>query len=553
MSGVMKCRICSVKSMVILSGLLFITVCAYAQEPVWEWATNAGGTDYDHGNAIAVDSEGNCYVTGNFVEMATFGEHILVSSDEGDLDIYVAKVDINGDWVWAVRAGGIDWDSGNGIVLDDFGNIYVTGYFMMTADFGPYSLTSNGWDDAFVAKLDPDGNWLWVNQAGGTHYDGGSAIAIDEAGCCYASGGFMNTAYFGSLSLTTNAYSEGFMAKLDTSGNWQWAKKTGSSAREIIIDNIGNLNIVGSFDGTVNFGPFSLTSYGCEDIFVAKLDSNGNFLWVNQAGGTSRDFGDGISLDEINNVYITGSFKNDANFGSYSIDSHGNDDIFVSKLDSSGNWEWVIEAGSTDSDGGKGITIDGVNSNVYVTGSFESVANFGSYSLTSSGSDDIFVAKLDNDGNWQWLAGAGGESQDKGSSIALDDENNCYITGYFKETSTFSSQIINSFGNSDIFVAKLNPPVSVDPDIDLELFNLNHYPNPAENNTFISYSLKQATSVSLEIYNLRGQLVETLREDNIQAGDHTIECDCQNIPSGIYFLKMKTDNEESIRKMVLIR
>ena len=307
------------KCCVILVGMLLITICAYAQEPVWEWATNAGGTDYDHANAIAVDSEGNCYVTGNFVEMATFGEHILVSSDEGDLDIYVAKVDINGNWVWAVRAGGIDWDSGSDIALDSVGNIYVTGYFMMTADFGPYSLTSNGWDDAFVAKLDQDGNWLWVKQAGGTHYDGGSAIAIDGEGCCYVTGSFMNTAYFGSLSLTTNEYSDGFIAKFDSSGNWQWAKKTGSSAGEITFDNIGNLNIIGHFDGTVHFGTFSLTSYGCEDIFVAKLDSNGNFLWVNQAGGASRDYGVGIAIGGINNVYITGSFMSEAYFGSYSI------------------------------------------------------------------------------------------------------------------------------------------------------------------------------------------------------------------------------------------
>ena len=211
MSGVMK-KV--VKCCVVLIGILLITIGVYAQEPVWQWAASAGGTDYDYGNAIAVDSEGNCYVTGNFVEIATFGEHTLVSSDEGDLDIYVAKMDINGNWVWAVRAGGIDWDSGSGIVIDNIGNIYISGYFMMTADFGPFSLTSNGWNDIFAAKLDPDGNWLWVNQAGGTHYDGGSAIAIDGEGVCYVSGDFMNTAYFGSHSLTSNGSQDGFIASV---------------------------------------------------------------------------------------------------------------------------------------------------------------------------------------------------------------------------------------------------------------------------------------------------------------------------------------------------
>ncbi|MCD6328829.1 MAG: SBBP repeat-containing protein, partial [Candidatus Cloacimonetes bacterium] len=120
-----KFRIFSVKCIIVLSGLLLIAVCAYAQSPVWQWATNVGGTDWDFGNGIATDNGGNVYITGNFQGTAAFGPYFLTST--GETDIYMAKLDINRNWVWIQKAGGFDNDSGSDIVIDRSNNIYITG------------------------------------------------------------------------------------------------------------------------------------------------------------------------------------------------------------------------------------------------------------------------------------------------------------------------------------------------------------------------------------------------------------------------------------------
>jgi len=428
----MKCRIFSVKSMVILSGLLLIAVCAYAQAPEWDWATQAGGTYLDGGWGITLDDYGCCYIIGRFYGTATFGYNSLTST--GLFDIFFAKMSKNGNWSCANKAGGIEPDQGNSITMDASSDAYVTGCFEETASFGSYSLTSIGDWEIFVAKMDASGNWLWATKAGGIGRDEGNGITIDA---------------------------------------------------------VGNIYVTGYFLGTATFGSYSITSSFSYTIFVAKMDADGNWLWVTQPGGTNVSYGYGITTDAAGNCHVTGRFSDTATFGSYSFTSIGLSDIFVAKIDAIGDWQWAAQAGGTGLERGIGITIDAAG-NSYVTGRFDGTASFGSHSLTSSGSSDIFVAKLN-------------------SGVSIDQELNPFI------------------------------------------YDINNYPNPFDQRTTINYSLKKETGVCLEVYNLKGQLVETLFEGISQAGDHAVEWDCQDIPIGMYLLKMKAGNEESIRKMVLLR
>ncbi|MDD4309565.1 MAG: SBBP repeat-containing protein, partial [Candidatus Cloacimonetes bacterium] len=379
------------KQLIIL--IIAVMVCGviYAQTEEWIWAKQAGGTVYDYGQAIATDINGNSYVTGYFYGAATFGSTMLVSSG-GSADIFIAKLDSSGNFLWAKQAGGTSFDHGYCISTDSNGNCYVTGYFYGTAIFGATTLTSNGssgYGDIFIAKLDANGNYLWVKQAGGTSNDIGYGIATDSNGNSYVTGYFAGTATFGTTSLTSSGGYDIFIAKLDTNGNYLWAKKAGGTSTDegngIATDSSGNSYVTGYFNGTATFGTTTLTSNGSSysDIFIAKLDTNGNYLWAKNAGGTSGDYGYGISTDSSGNSYVTGYFNGTATFVTTSLTSSGSNDIFIAKLDTDGNYQWAKKAGSASDDYGYGIATDS-SGNSYVTGSFLGTATFGSTSLVNN-------------------------------------------------------------------------------------------------------------------------------------------------------------------------
>ena len=316
--------------------LLFSCVFIFAQINPWLWAKNAGGSSNDYGNSIAVDASGNSYVTGYFKGSATFGSTSL-TNNEG-YDIFIAKLDSSGNWLWAKNAGGTSNDYGYGIAVDASGNSYVTGCFQDTdITFGSTTLTSSGEYDIFIAKLDSSGDWKWATKAGGTSTDHGFGIAVDASGNSYVAGYFKGTATFGDTTLTSNGDYDIFVAKLDSSGNWLWAQKAGGTGTDygqrIATDSEGNSYVIGYFPGIATFGNTELTSSGGFDIFVAKLDSSGNWLWAKNAGGTAYDRGNGIAIDANGNSYVTGYFYSPiAVFGSTTLTCSGSNDIFITKV-----------------------------------------------------------------------------------------------------------------------------------------------------------------------------------------------------------------------------
>ena len=438
--------------------LLFSTLFhlnTHAQQ--WDWALKGGGTSFDEGRSIAVDGSGNTYVTGAFQGTASFGGTTLTSS--GREDIFVAKYDASGSVLWAKKAGGSSFDAGQGIALDGSGNAYVTGWFSGTSDFGNTTLFSSGKWDVFVAKYDASGSVLWAKKAGGTLLDQGRSIALDSNGNTYVTGWFTGTASFGGKTLTSSEDDDIFVAKYDASGAVLWAKKAGGTnseaGRSIAVDGSGNAYVAGGFEDTASFGGTTLTSSGQIDIFVAKYDASGNVLWAKKAGGTSFDNGVDIALDGNGNTYVTGSFRGTASFGGTTLTSSGIDDIFVAKYHASGNVLWAKKAGGISSDKGSGIAVDG-SGNAYVTGLFWDTASFGGSSLTSSGQTDIFVVNYNASGNVLWAKKAGGTTREGGYGIAVNSSGNAYVTGRFKDTANFGGTTLTSSGGSrDIFIAKL--------------------------------------------------------------------------------------------------
>jgi peptidoglycan hydrolase-like protein with peptidoglycan-binding domain len=434
-----------------------ISVIASSSSSQSYFAVTFGGTNNNQGESIAVDSSGNIYITGYFYETVDFGGGNVTSA--GSTDIFVLKLNSSGTFQWVSTFGGTSFDFGRGIAVDSSGNIYITGYFYETVDFGAGNITSSGSADIFVLKLNSSGTFQWVNTYGGTSIDVGEDITVDSSGNSYITGIFEGTVDFGAGNITSSGSADIFVLKLNSSGTFQWVNTYGGSAfdvgHDIAVDSSGNSYITGYFEGTVDFGGGNATSAGAADIFILKLNSSGTFQWVNIFGGTSTDVGQGIAVDSSGNSYITGSFLGTVDFGGGNVTSAGSDDIFVLKLNSSGTFQWVSTFGGTSIDVGEDITVDS-SGNSYITGWFRETVDFGGGNVTSAGGGDIFVLKLNSSGTFQWVNTYGGTSGDVGEDITVDSSGNSYITGWFRETVDFGGGNVTSAGGSDIFVLKLN-------------------------------------------------------------------------------------------------
>ncbi len=443
---------------------------AYAQ-PDFLWANQAGGAGNEVSFSIETDGSGNSFVSGYYEGTASFGTYDLVSA--GSFDVFITRLDTDGNFLWAVSAGGTGAEFIYGGALDTSGNYYLTGFFMGTANFGPTMLVSTGYQDFFIAKIDTDGNFLWAKRAGGAENTMGYDVTVASSGNIYCTGQFYGTAYFGSTELIAGASSQAlFVTALDADGNFLWARSAGGDdsytyGLGIITDSSENVYITGTYFGSVSFGPYNISSaIGDYDIFAAALDANGSWLWAQSAGGNYPDEGRGIDIGPDGNIIISGYFFDSASFGSIDIVSYGGSDIFFAKIDPDGNFLWAVSAGGTVSDIAYSIKIDSAG-NIYGTGRFEGTASFGSSSteLISAGSLDAFIAMADPDGNFIWAERAGGTEYDIGQGISLDDYGRVYVSGFFSGTAYFDSIEIVGGGYDDVFIAKLEggPDASILP------------------------------------------------------------------------------------------
>lgn len=446
-----------------LAFLFLASISLIAQTTYWQTTIGSGLYSYGNssGSAIAVDASGNSFVVGEFTGSVVFGSTTLSSS--GNNDIFVGKMNSSGSWLWASRAGGSSADYAKGIVLDYYGNIYITGYYNGTATWGTTSLTSSGSSDIYVAKLNSSGAWQWAKSAGGTGADIATSIVINSSNSIYIAGSFEGTAHFFSpgigISTTSSGSSDIYIGKMNSSGTWQNVRSAGGTladtAKGIALDSSSNAYITGSFNGTATFGSNSVSSSGLSDIFVAKIEGTlWTWQWAVKGGGTLDDVAYGITLDTSTNIYISGYINGTATFGSLtSLVSSGLTDIVVAKLSSSGAWTWANNAGGTADDIAYNIALDS-SANVYLSGSFKGTATFGT-AITSNGNEDVFAAKLNTSGAWQWVKAAGGTGLDRGYGMTVKSADNVYLTGYFSGKMTFGSATIYGWYGSDLFVAKL--------------------------------------------------------------------------------------------------
>ncbi len=382
-------------------------------------------------NSITTDKTGNVYATGYFSDTLDFDPSIATNTviSNGGEDIFILKLDANGNFAWVKTIGALGADRSVDIKIDNAGNIYTTGYFSNTVDFDPspatYTLANGG---TFVIKMDAVGNLVWAKNSG-------SAPAIEQV---YA----------------------------------------------IYVDTAGSVYNAGRFVGICDFDPgpatFTLSGGGSMDGFISKLDASGNFVWAKGFGGTNTDEVYAITGDRNGNIYVTGDFlSSNADFdpgpGTYTATAmSGGIDIFILKLTTSGNFGWAKIMSGVGAESGYAIAYD--NGAIYTTGAYSSPVDFdpgpSTVNLPTFGFYNIFISKLDTSGNFVWAEGMGGAQSETTNDIAIDGYGNIFTTGIFQSAAldfdfgpgTFT---LSSAGDYDVFIHKINNCLPPSPVIDI--------------------------------------------------------------------------------------
>lgn len=433
------------------------------------WAKNIAamnGNTYMVTRSIAVDGNGNTYATGEINGTADFdpGPNVLtLGSSTNGQSVFIQKLDANGNLVWVkLISGSVASVTAPILRLDNNNDVYVTGGFDATVDFDPSAainnITPQGGQDAYLIKLNSAGNLQWVKTWGENNsFIEGLALAVDNGNNIVMGGYFVGNMDFDPgpniNAITTAGTQDGFVLRLASTGNYLWANSfvtsDFASVVSIDVDASNTIYCAGTYTGSIDLDPGTgnnsySTVTNSQDIFVVQLSTIGNAVWGKEFGGSGNAYLNTIKVDNTNAVYLGGTFSDNIDFdpgaSTYSLTSLSTSyDCFISKLNASGGFLWTKQIGGANDDEYGGLDLDPAN-NIYSTGYFEGSCDFdpgvGNATLNSAGLYDIFMSKLDNNGNYISSHNIGSSDNDGGLAIAIKN-NNIYATGVFGATVDF--------------------------------------------------------------------------------------------------------------------
>jgi len=434
----------------------FLSLTATAQQNC-HWAKVAGSSGGDGIHQVTGDNSGNILLAVVFQDTIIFGTDSAFSN--GATDGLIVKLNSAGTVVWGQQIAGAGNIILHGIATDALGNVYVTGFFSGTAYFGTsISHQSMGLTDLFVAKISSTGSWQWVKTNGDASNQLGISISTTPWGDVVIGGEFSGKLYFNNDSVTATTSGDGFVALLNGSnGNWKWIKSIAGAGQVLSLDahNSGKIAMGGFFSGSSVFGSTNLNASGGADGFIAVIDSSGTYQWAVKTGGTSADAVNAVKFIPSGKVFASGRFSSIGQFGATLLSSAGGTDVFVSLLSASGTWQWALRAGGTGNDATASLSID-ANGFAVFGGSFEGTAGFGTTNLTSAGSSDIFLSRIDTSGAWQWAYRQGGTGQANLSSVHVGSDNFILIGAIFQNSINIMGTPYTSKGSTDMLLMRVD-------------------------------------------------------------------------------------------------
>lgn len=420
------------------------------------FASSLGGSGGAYVSAVAVSKTGEIAIAGGFTGTVDFGTGALTSA--GGSDAFLVKLDSSGQALWSKKFGAGDQQAAKGVAIDTQGNVFITGYYLGSISFGGASFTKVGccFEDMFVAKFDAAGNHVWSKGFGDQGADNVAGIAVDSKGNPVFTGTFQSTIAFGGPALTAAAGGalDVYVAKLDASGNHMWSKSFGDASDQIpnaiALGPADEVHITGSSKGIVNFGGSTLTAAAGGSAFIAKFSEAGAHLWSSIAGDGAK--GTALAVNASGDVIFAGDYKGMIDLGGGALTAKTNENAFIARLGSDGKHVWSVTF-LADASHVTSAAFDSKD-RALIGGNFlGTMTVLNAMNYTAVGGADGFLVKLDSVGCHGYSRAFGAAGYQSAIGVAVDSSDNGIVTGNFTGAVDLGGGALSA--NTDmVFVAK---------------------------------------------------------------------------------------------------
>ncbi len=531
---------------------LLLLIPLFGSTQIWDWAINQGGISSEAGIDVSIDPDQNVWVLATFEDQISVAGNVLTS--RGGDDLLLVKLDAQGQPLLAVRGGSNSNDSPGAITIDTMGNVYVVGLYWDEADFSGTTLTpaSGSQSALFLLKYDTNANLLWAKDIEGSGLKTGAQLHIDNNQNVLLTGYFGGQFYLDQSTLSSKGSIDGFVARYAADGTLIQGNALGffgeTRAFTIGSDALGNYYVAGHFTEEIRFaGDTIKTLSQGEDLFILKYDALGNEVWIKKAGGVFEDYCREMIVEEDGSIFLTGHFIGVLNFDGYSLMSDGfGEDIFVARLDNNGQTVWANSYGGPNIDISKSIRSFG--NSIKLGGYFFADTEIGGTTLVSpDAATDAFLLSITKAGQFENIQHISGTDYDFIHQIDIANNGAVYLIGEFSGSLTAGSSTLSPVGGFDVCLLKTKPILTSTVDFG-QVQSVFLYPNPATNQLTVSLPEIEGPR-TIQIINSLGSIVY---QQIFNSLNNEIPLDLSILPEGHYSVVVKQKEKQLSGRFIIL-